>query len=104
MIIRGIIRGTTPTVTFGLPFEANMIATGFVTVQQMGVTVIEKPLESCECDGRTIAAKFTQEDTLKLEADCNAEIRIVVKTLGGERLESNPIYEKVYDTSKDGVI
>ena len=99
-----IIRGTTPTMTFGLPFEAEMIATGFVTVQQNDVTVIEKPLSACDCNGKTLSAQFTQEETLMLSADSKAEIRIVVKTMGGDRLESYSIFERVEDTSKDGVI
>lgn len=90
--------------TFGLPFAADMIATGYVIVQQNKVTAIEKPLSACDCEGRSLSAKFAQEETLKLSADSNAEIRIVVKTVGGDRLESKPIYERVEDTAKDGVI
>ena len=99
-----IIRGTTPTMKFGLPLEVGMIETGFVTVQQNDVTVVEKPLSTCNCDGRFVSAKFTQEETLKLSTAYNAEIRLVVKTLGADRLESNPIFERVEETSKDGVI
>lgn len=99
-----IIRGTTPTMTFALPFDTAMIALGYVTVQQNGITVFEKPVSACECDGSTLSAKLAQEDTLKLASDSNAEIRLVVKTLGGERLESFKIIERVTDTSKEGVI
>lgn len=99
-----IIRGTTPTLNFGLPFEVDMIEIGYVTVQQMDTTVIEKPLSDCECAERVLSAKLTQEETLRLQADYNAEIRIVAKTKGSERLESLPIFERVQDTSKDEVI
>lgn len=99
-----IIRGTTPTMTFGLPFKVDVIETGFVIVRQNEASVIEKPLSACECNGKSMSAKFTQEETLQLSADSNAEIRIVVKTLGGERHESKSIFERVEDTSKDGVI
>jgi hypothetical protein len=90
--------------TFGLPMEDELLATGFVIVLQNDVTVIEKPLSACDCEGRFLSAKLTQEETLSLSADINAEIRIVVKTSGGDRLESKPIFERVVDTAKDGVI
>ena len=100
-----IIRGTTPTMTFSLQFDAEMLENGFVTVQQNKNTVIEKPVSACECDGNTISAKFTQEETLALSSDSNAEIRLVVKTVDGERLETlQPFVLKVVDTSKEGVI
>ena len=99
-----IIRGTTPTLTFGLPFEADLLETGFVIIQQQSATVIEKELSACECSGRTVSAKLTQEESLKLSSDQNAEIRLVVKTVSGDRLETKPIFDKVVDTSKDGVI
>lgn len=99
-----IIRGTTPTMTFGLPFKADVIETGFVIVRQNETAIIEKPLSDCDCNETSLSAKFTQEETLRLSAARNAEIRIVLKTLGGERHESKPICERVEDTSKDGVI
>ena len=99
-----IIRGTTPTIKFGLPFDSGLLETGFVIVKQNDVTVIEKELSDCECGGKTLSAKLTQEDTLNLSSDLNAEINIVVKTQGGDRLESNTIIQRVKDTSKEGVI
>ena len=81
-----------------------MIATGFVVIQQENIAVVEKELSDCECGGRTVTAKLTQEDTLKLSSEVNAEINLVVKTLGGDRLESKSFFERVEDTSKDGVI
>lgn len=99
-----IIRGTTPTLEFGLPFDTEMIDIGYVTVQQNKTTIIEKPLSICECEGNVLSAKLTQEDTLKLSSFSNAEIRLVVKTIGGERIESFEIIKRVKDTSKEGVI
>ncbi len=90
--------------TFGLPFDTEMIDVGYVTVQQNKTTIIEKPLSTCECEGSVLSAKFTQEDTLKLSSFSNAEIRLVVKFMGGDRIESFEIIERVKDTSKEGVI
>ncbi len=99
-----IIRGTTPNMTFVLPFDAEMVAVGYVTVQQNDTTIIEKQLSDCVCGVRTVSAKLAQEDTLKLSSDINAEIRLVVKTLDGDRFESAKIIERVTNTSKEGVI
>ncbi len=99
-----IIRGTTPRLGFGIPFEADSLATGFMVVKQNDVTVIEKELSSCECNGRTVSAKLTQEESLRLSKEWNAVINLVVRTISGDRFESFPIYESVIDTSKDGVI
>jgi hypothetical protein len=105
--IRGkemIIRGTTPIMSFGLPFNTERLEVGFVTVQQNGITIFEKSLSACDCDGKTVTARFAQEDTLQLVSDCGAEIRLVVKTVDGERLETKPIVKRVINTSKEGVI
>lgn len=99
-----IIRGTTPTMSFELPFESSIVETGFVVIKQNGVAVIEKKFSDCECGGMKVSAKFTQEETLKLVADKKAEINLVVKTLGGDRLESRSFFESIEDTSKEGVI
>lgn len=100
-----IIRGTTPTLTFGVPFDTSIIEVGYVIVKQNKQTVIEKPTSACDCEGNTISATFVQEETLGLVAGTDAEISVVVKTLGGERLEiRRPIIETVADTAKEGVI
>lgn len=99
-----IIRGTTPTMTFGLPFDTEHLDVGFVTVQQNSSTIFEKPLSVCNCDGRTVTARFEQEETLKLMSNTSAEIRLVVKTNAGERLETKPVIKRVINTSKEGVI
>lgn len=99
-----IVRGTTPTLTFGLPFEAATIAEGYVIIQQNRKTIIEKPVSACKCSGNDLSVTLTQKETLELSCCFNAEIGLVVKTQGGERLESKPITEKVGDTAKDGEI
>lgn len=99
-----IVRGTTPTVSFGLPFSADLIATGFVTVMQREEPVIEKELSACDCNGNTLSTKFSQEDTLALEIGSLAKIRLVVKTQGGDRLETKDFVVRVSDTHKDEVI
>lgn len=100
-----IIRGTTPTMTFRLPVDAEMIEVGYIVVKQNEETIIEKPSSDCEWTGKTLSTKFTQEETLKLIAGTLAGIKVVVKTKGGERMENErPIFVGVVDTYKEGVI
>lgn len=98
-----IVRGTTPTVTYSIPFPVDMLDVGYVTVKQGQNVIIEKELSACHCNGNTVSAKFTQEDTLSLESGCNTKIRLVVKTLGGDRLETKDTTVTVLDTHKDEV-
>lgn len=99
-----IVRGTTPTLSFGLPFSTDLLATGFVTVKQREEVVIEKELSACDCSGNVLTARLTQEDTLALELGSFVNIRLVVKTTGGDRLETKDITARVSDTHKDEVI
>lgn len=99
-----IVRGTTPTISFGLPFSTELIAAGFVTVKQRDEVVVEKELAECRCGGNTLTANLTQEDTLALDVGTRAKIRLVVKTTGGDRLETSDFVARVSDTFKDEVI
>ena len=99
-----IIRGTTPTLTFGLPFDAEAIADGYVIIQQNKKPIVEKPVDACECDGMELSVTLTQKETLDLSCCFKAEISLVVKTHGDERLESDTFVKTVRDTAKDGVI
>lgn len=99
-----IIRGTTPELKFTLPFETNLIATCFIIIQQNSITIIEKSLLDCIRDDVLLRVRLTQEDTLKLAPGVDAGINLVMKTIDGNRVESNVIYKSVRDTSKGEVI
>lgn len=61
-----MIRGTTPTLEFALPFEVDLIAEAYVTISQNQSVVIDKSLSELTCAGKTLTVKLSQEDTLKL--------------------------------------
>jgi hypothetical protein len=42
-----MIRGTTPTLEFTLPFDTSLIAEMYVTIAQGEKTVLEKTLSDC---------------------------------------------------------
>ena len=99
-----MIRGTTPTLTFTLPFEVSVLSEAYITLCQNGNTVIEKCMSDCVCEGDTITVKLTQEETLKLECSHIVEIQIRAKTEAGDAIASNVIQERTERILKDGVI
>lgn len=100
----GLIRGTTPTLKFELPFPVDQLAEAFVTISQRNVVVIDKPLVDCKCDEKTLTVRLTQEETLKLDCDCMSEIQIRARTLEGEAIASDIIRASTARILKDGVI
>lgn len=99
-----IIRGTTPTLEFALPFPAEELVEAYVTICQLGAVVIDKPLTECQCEERKLVVTLTQEETLKLDCDCLSEIQIRAKTVGGEAIASNIIQTSTGRILKDGII
>ena len=99
-----MIRGTTPTLEFVIPFDTSQLAEAFVTLSQRGNVVIDKALEDCHCGGNKLSVRLTQEETLKLECDCITEIQVRARTLEGEAIASNIIRERTERILKDGVI
>lgn len=49
-----MIRGTTPTLEFALPFEVDLIAEAYVTISQNQSVVIDKSLSELTCAGKTL--------------------------------------------------
>jgi hypothetical protein len=99
-----MIRGTTPTLEFFLPFDISLLAEAFVTLAQNGTVVVDKSLKDCECSGECLKVQLTQNDTLKLDDKIHTEIQIRAKTMMGEALASNIFTCDTGRILKDGVI
>ena len=101
-----MIRGTTPTLQFTLPFDTSLIAEMYVTIAQDGKTVMEKALSDCSCSGTSVSLVLTQEDTLGLQQQphSRAEIQLRVRTTAGEALASDIMRVHVDRILKEGVI
>ena len=98
-----MIRGTTPTLTFVLPFDTSVIKSAFVTVESNGIG-IEKALADCTLEGNVLYTTLTQEETLQLPKNWRAEVQLRVLLNDGKALATE-IYEvKVADILKEGVI
>lgn len=99
-----MIRGTTPTLEFTIPFETSLLAEAWVTLSQNKKVVLDKHLSECQCSGNVLTLKLTQEETLKLDCNCLTEIQLRVRTAGGDALASEIMVVSSNRILKDGVI
>ena len=83
-----MIRGTTPTHTFNLPFGVETIKEVRITYQQDNNTVIEKTEADCTKEGQRILVKLTQEETLQFTEGKQVSIQLKVLTTSNDVLVS----------------
>ena len=99
-----MIRGTTPTLEFIMPFDTSLLEEAFVTLSQNEEVILDKELEDCKCEARKLSVRLTQEETLKLNCDCKTEIQVRARTKEGDAVASQIITVDTKRILKDGVI
>lgn len=99
-----MIRGTTPTLEFEIPFETEIISEAFVTLSQKEKVVLDKHLSECMCEGNKLSVSLTQEETLQLDCRCVTEIQLRVRLKDGNALASQIIPVITERILKDGVV
>ncbi len=99
-----MIRGTTPTHTFLLPFEASEIRTLHVCYAQRGAVVLDKTKEDCTLEGNAVRVRLTQEDTLRFVAGDRVQIQLRVLTNEGDVFASRLLGAGVEDTLCEEVL
>ena len=99
-----MIRGTTPTLRFYLPFSVELLEVVYITMQQDGAKVVEKTLDDCEADENMISFRLTQDETLEFADSQWVEIQVRVRMKSGEALASQIERTTVQRILKDGVI
>ena len=105
-----MIRGTTPTLAFNLPFQASLIKSAQILIAYVDnhkEVIIEKTLEDCTIEDTFISTDLTQEETLAFPAPVTAEVQLrVVITQGGKdvALATEAYKVKVKKLLKDGVL
>ena len=100
-----MVRGTTPTLTFTLPFPVSTLSAMYINISQHFEAIqIEKALTDCTVSGNDVSVVLSQDDTLKLVAGRQAFIQIRARTTDGTALASEMIPCMVEDVLKDGVI
>lgn len=106
-----IIRGTTPTHVFHIPFSIDGIVATYITYAQDDRIVVDKRLDEISADvfTNTITVNLSQDDTLAFSCKKKYSDNIVliqIKLLYENDIVcvSIPIREKVVDIIKDGKI
>ena len=102
-----MVRGSTPTFTFTIPFDVSLIDKLYVTVEQTveGEKIqVEKSKEQCTLKGNQIECKLTQEDTLSFKESYHVLIQLRVLTAGGDSLVSKVFKKSASKLLKEGVI
>lgn len=90
-----MMRGTTPTHIFTLPFEANLISNIRIIYTQGDEQVFVKEVKDCNIDGNTVTVRLTQEETFLFDCKKYVEIQVRALTNGGDVLNSNIMKESV---------
>ena len=88
-----MIRGTTPTLLYNLPFSTSLIKSAEITIQygcETNKELIIKKLEDCELGETSIGARLTQEETLLLPAPSYAHIQLRIVTTDDIVLATEP--------------
>ena len=71
-----MIRGTTPTVTFNLPFNVSTIKNLEVYFAQNDETLFTKGYNDCVLSGTTVQVTLKQKDTLMLDEEEKLQIQV----------------------------
>lgn len=99
-----MLRGSTPTIRFTLPFSFSMLAELWLTVSQNDREVFTVKKERLTASGDQVSCKLTQEETLKLRHEQPAAFQVRWKTNAGDSGGSKIKTVSVEKILKDGVI
>jgi hypothetical protein len=83
-----MIRGTTPTHTFELPFDTRNIKKLAIYYSQGNEVMVRKGMEHCIFKGNVVITTFTQEETLLFKHGKNVQVQMKIRTRDGETLAS----------------
>ena len=81
-------KGTTPTLTFRLPFEVDLLSNAKVTFSQGGNVILEKKLCDCDASQNLLSVTLSQEETFLFECDSVAQVQLRCVTPTGEAFAS----------------
>ncbi|MDO4810530.1 MAG: hypothetical protein Q3985_01170 [Eubacteriales bacterium] len=98
-------RGTTPTLTFELPFEADRLAKLNIAFSQDDAVVLEKGLADCTTSDVTVKVELSEADTLQLKQNgSNLYIQLRCKLTDGRCIASDIMTATVGRILKDGAL
>lgn len=97
-------RGTTPTITFNLPFDESRITALNLCFAQQGEVILEKNLGACKLEKDILQVSLTEQETLLFDAKkgmVDMQLRI---GCGDSRMASNIMQISVEQILKDGCL
>ena len=98
------IRGTTPTVTFNLPFNVSTIQNCEVYFAQNDELLITKGYNDCVLSGTTLSVTLKQKDTLQFDDEEKLEMQVRFRFTDGSVDATKKIKGKVEDLLADTVL
>ena len=84
-----MIRGTTPTHTFKLPFAVSLIAQAQIVYAQENEVLFVKTIEQCELGEDTLKVTLSQEETFMFNCNKLLQIHLRVLTFAGDALATS---------------
>ncbi len=99
-----MIRGTTPTHTFQIPFSTNLLNEIRITYAQGNSVIVEKKTEDCILDDMNITVRLTQEETMSFSERKTAEVQLRVLLNDGNVLATPVLRLDVGELLKDEII
>lgn len=84
-----MVRGTTPTHIFELPFHSDQVVKIRIVYMQSGKVVLEKNESDCIKKENQIITTLTEKETMDFRSCLNAKIQIRVTTIDGKVLTSS---------------
>lgn len=83
-----MMRGTTPTHVFTLPFETSLISKFRIIYAQGKKRILVKENEDCTFRGNTVTVRLSQVETFLFDHMKHVEIQLRALTTGGDVLNS----------------
>lgn len=83
-----MIKGTTPTHTFNIPFDTSLVKVCRIIYAQNDEVLFIKTNEDCTLEGSVIKTRLTQEDTFMFDHNKPVQIQLRILTKNGESLSS----------------
>lgn len=100
-----VIRGTTPTHEFELPYPIALVDDIRVVYGQNKKATIVKTINDCILTEGQISISLTQEETFLFSASKNLEIELRIKLANGKVVRTEePIILRVIDSMSEEVI
>lgn len=102
-----MIKGTTPTIKYNLPFESSLIRSAEIVVMYVDANkevLIVRNLDDCTLGEKSIETMLTQEETLRLPAPSSVEVQLRIVTTDETILATVPEKVTVKRLLKEDVI